>query len=70
MGVKWTREQEQVIRLRDRNLLVSAAAGSGKTAVLVGHGGAAGGRKTCRCGGLRCRAAARGRSAGVAAWQR
>ena len=35
MGVKWTREQEQVIRLRDRNLLVSAAAGSGKTAVLV-----------------------------------
>ena len=35
MGVKWTREQEQVIRLRGKNLLVSAAAGSGKTAVLV-----------------------------------
>ena len=35
MGVTWTREQEQVIRLRGKNLLVSAAAGSGKTAVLV-----------------------------------
>ena len=32
MGVKWTREQEQVIRLRGKNLLVSAAAGSGKPA--------------------------------------
>ncbi|MGN0345375.1 MAG: helicase-exonuclease AddAB subunit AddA [Lachnospiraceae bacterium] len=35
MGVKWTDQQQQVIDLRDRNLLVSAAAGSGKTAVLV-----------------------------------
>ena len=35
MGVSWTTEQEQVIKLRDRNILVSAAAGSGKTAVLV-----------------------------------
>ena len=35
MAVKWTKEQEQVINLRGRNLLVSAAAGSGKTAVLV-----------------------------------
>lgn len=35
MGVSWTREQRQVIDLRDRNILVSAAAGSGKTAVLV-----------------------------------
>ena len=35
MAVSWTREQKQVIELRDRNLLVSAAAGSGKTAVLV-----------------------------------
>lgn len=35
MGVKWTKEQQQVIDLRDRNILVSAAAGSGKTAVLV-----------------------------------
>ena len=33
--MKWTTEQQQVIELRDRNLLVSAAAGSGKTAVLV-----------------------------------
>ncbi len=33
--VKWTKEQQQVIELRDRNILVSAAAGSGKTAVLV-----------------------------------
>lgn len=32
---KWTREQEAAIRLRGANLLVSAAAGSGKTAVLV-----------------------------------
>lgn len=35
MGVKWTKEQEQVISLHDRDILVSAAAGSGKTAVLV-----------------------------------
>lgn len=35
MGVSWTREQQKVIDLRNRNLLVSAAAGSGKTAVLV-----------------------------------
>lgn len=35
MGVSWTKEQQQVIDLRNRNILVSAAAGSGKTAVLV-----------------------------------
>ena len=35
MGVKWTEEQQKVIDLRERNILVSAAAGSGKTAVLV-----------------------------------
>lgn len=35
MGVSWTTEQQQVIDLRNRNILVSAAAGSGKTAVLV-----------------------------------
>lgn len=35
MGVNWTKEQQQVIDLRNRNILVSAAAGSGKTAVLV-----------------------------------
>ena len=29
MAVKWTKEQRQVIDLRDRNILVSAAAGSG-----------------------------------------
>ncbi len=33
--MEWTNEQEQVITLRNRNILVSAAAGSGKTAVLV-----------------------------------
>ena len=33
--MKWTEEQQKVITLRDRNILVSAAAGSGKTAVLV-----------------------------------
>lgn len=31
----WTEEQQKVIDLRHRNILVSAAAGSGKTAVLV-----------------------------------
>ncbi len=35
MERKWTKEQRQVIALENRNLLVSAAAGSGKTAVLV-----------------------------------
>ena len=35
MSVNWTREQMQVIESRGSNLLVSAAAGSGKTAVLV-----------------------------------
>ena len=33
--MKWTSEQKNVIDFRDRNILVSAAAGSGKTAVLV-----------------------------------
>ncbi|MBQ2283522.1 MAG: helicase-exonuclease AddAB subunit AddA [Agathobacter sp.] len=35
MGMTWTTEQQQVIDHRKRNILVSAAAGSGKTAVLV-----------------------------------
>ena len=35
MSVMWTNEQQKVIDLRNRNILVSAAAGSGKTAVLV-----------------------------------
>lgn len=35
MEVQWTEEQQKVIELRERNILVSAAAGSGKTAVLV-----------------------------------
>ncbi len=35
MGVTFTPEQQKVIELRNRNILVSAAAGSGKTAVLV-----------------------------------
>lgn len=35
MSVQWTKEQQKVIDLRNRNMLVSAAAGSGKTAVLV-----------------------------------
>ena len=34
-SVKWTGKQKQVIESRGSNLLVSAAAGSGKTAVLV-----------------------------------
>ena len=35
MGVSWTEEQRRVIDTRNCNILVSAAAGSGKTAVLV-----------------------------------
>ena len=35
MAVSWTKEQQQVIDLSNRDILVSAAAGSGKTAVLV-----------------------------------
>lgn len=35
MAVTWTERQLKVIESRNRNLLVSAAAGSGKTAVLV-----------------------------------
>lgn len=35
MAVAFTPEQQKVIELRNRNILVSAAAGSGKTAVLV-----------------------------------
>lgn len=35
MEVKWTDDQLRVIQARDCNVLVSAAAGSGKTAVLV-----------------------------------
>lgn len=35
MSVKWTDRQQKVIDLHNRNLLVAAAAGSGKTAVLV-----------------------------------
>lgn len=35
MGVKFTPEQQQIIDLRGCNILVSAAAGSGKTAVLT-----------------------------------
>ncbi len=35
MEREWTKEQRRVIELEGRNLLVSAAAGSGKTAVLV-----------------------------------
>lgn len=33
--MRWTPEQKAAIDIRDRNILVSAAAGSGKTAVLV-----------------------------------
>lgn len=33
--VKWTKQQQSAINVRNRNILVSAAAGSGKTAVLV-----------------------------------
>ena len=35
MAVKYTEDQQKVIDLRNCNILVSAAAGSGKTAVLT-----------------------------------
>ena len=35
MSMTWTEEQRKVIDVRNKNVLVSAAAGSGKTAVLV-----------------------------------
>lgn len=35
MGVNWTKEQKQAIETTGNNILVAAAAGSGKTAVLV-----------------------------------
>ena len=35
MGISFTEKQQRVIDVRGRNVLVSAAAGSGKTAVLV-----------------------------------
>lgn len=35
MGISFTPDQQKVIELHERNILVSAAAGSGKTAVLV-----------------------------------
>lgn len=35
MGINFTPDQQKVIELHNRNILVSAAAGSGKTAVLV-----------------------------------
>ena len=35
MAVQWTQDQRKVIEHRNKNMLVSAAAGSGKTAVLV-----------------------------------
>jgi len=31
----WTKEQKRIINLKNSNILVSAAAGSGKTAVMV-----------------------------------
>ena len=35
MGVNWTEEQQRAIGARGTNILLSAAAGSGKTTVLV-----------------------------------
>ncbi len=35
MSTKWTNDQENAIKYENCNLLVSAAAGSGKTAVLI-----------------------------------
>ena len=38
MGNLWTEEQKQVIWLRNRNILVSAAAGSGRAYFAEDHG--------------------------------
>ena len=35
MSNHWTKEQEEALSVRGKNLLLSAAAGSGKTAVLT-----------------------------------
>lgn len=35
MGITFSEDQQKVIDLRNRNILVSAAAGSGKTTVMV-----------------------------------
>ena len=35
VATRWTQEQQQAIQARNHTILVSAAAGSGKTAVLV-----------------------------------
>lgn len=35
MGVNWTEDQKAAIEERGRGIVVSAAAGSGKTAVLI-----------------------------------
>ena len=35
MSNHWTKEQEEALSVKGRNLLLSAAAGSGKTAVLT-----------------------------------
>ena len=35
--MQWTNEQKRAIEARDTNILLSAAAGSGKTTVLVGR---------------------------------
>ena len=37
MATNWTEEQRAAIETKNHNLLLSAAAGSGKTAVLVGR---------------------------------
>ena len=37
MAVNWTPKQQEIICNRNRDLLVAAAAGSGKTAVLIEH---------------------------------
>lgn len=51
MGVQWTEEQRQVIELGGRNILVSAAAGSGKSSGAGGtnHYHAHQKRESCGC---------------------
>ena len=47
MAVEWTEEQKAIFDSHDKNILVSASAGSGKTTVMI--------QKMRLCGSRHCR---------------